>query len=190
MAGLEVWYWTLSPGSSSLTHKPHPPAGTVKLGRLKGFHFRLAAGTTSSSLGRNWDNHNQNTPRCSHTPRRACIPRLRGAREPTPRAPIPGSRQSILNSCHRSSLLPSPLPPPPTAATSAATAAVSHPLSSSFFAQFLLLLPALAPLIWQRRAEPSEAGRPPRSRHEEAGTGLSWGLFVAGCWSASGSKSR
>ncbi|XP_035872243.1 uncharacterized protein LOC118498393 [Phyllostomus discolor] len=92
-------------------------------------------------VGWNWDNHNQNIPRGSHTPRRARIPRLWGAREPTPRAPIPASSQSILNSCHRSSLLPSPLPPPPpTTAARAATAAVSpipfrspsSPSSSSF----------------------------------------------------------
>lgn len=65
----------------------------------------------------------------------------------------------------------------------------SHPLLSSFLSQCLLLLPSPAPAARRRRAEPS-ATSPLRSGHEETGTGLCRGRFVAGCWSASGSKSR
>lgn len=178
MSGPGLWYLT-PPSSQSLSPNPHTPASTVRLGRLKGFHFRLAAGTTSSRLRRNWNNHSQNTHRCSHTPGRARNPGPWGAREPTPRAPSPASRQSILSSCHRNSLLLL-LPQPPS-----------------------LLLCLLSPLVLLPRvpAPPPgdsclaakgrtiSSGSPSLSRQEEAGTGLCAGRFVAGCWSASGLRS-
>lgn len=65
----------------------------------------------------------------------------------------------------------------------------SHPVLSSFLSQYLLLLPSPAPAARRRRTEPL-ATAPLHSGHEEAGTGLCRGRFVAGCWNASGSKSR
>jgi hypothetical protein len=56
---------------------------------------------------------------------------------------------------------------------------ISYTLSSFFLPQFLLL-PSLAPPAQRRKAE-SLAAAPLLSGHQEAGTGLCGGRFVAGC---------
>lgn len=117
----------LRPGSEpllpALAPYPQPPypGRHRQAWRPKGFHFRLAAGTTSSRVGGNWNNHSPNTPRCSHTPRRARVPGPLGAREPTPRAPsppLPGASSAAATEATSSSsspplLLLLSLPPPP-----------------------------------------------------------------------------
>lgn len=164
---------------------PQPQVGTVRLGRLRGFHFRLVAGTASSKLGRNWNSHSQNTPRCSHTHRSV--------------------RASPGHGVHVSPHSAHPALPLARASSAAATEAASSFSSSSSSYHCCccdrlsphpssLPIPVPPPRIpappaQQLKAESSAAAFL-LSCLKEVETGLCWGRFVAGCWNTGGSQSH